>query len=179
MKEYEFTLKFSLQDTSSNPENYIDSLNASGCDDALVGIGQTGRIALNFTRESMSANKAISSALADVKKAIPNAKLIEATPDFVGLTDVAELLGFTRQNMRKLMVTSGAEFPMPVHEGKSALWHLATILLWLTERKTYKNNIQETLVEIAEANMQINLAKEIRSMGLKSTTDIDGLIAKA
>jgi biotin operon repressor len=29
--------------------------------------------------------------------------LAEAAPDFVGLTDVAELTGMSRQNMRKLM----------------------------------------------------------------------------
>ena len=63
-------------------------------------MGQQGRIALDFNRESRSAYHAIRSALRDVKKAIPKATLIEATPDFFGLTDVAEILGFTRQNMR-------------------------------------------------------------------------------
>jgi len=47
MKEYKFTLKFSLQD---NPDAYIEKLGIEGCDDALIGIGQSGRIALNFTR---------------------------------------------------------------------------------------------------------------------------------
>jgi hypothetical protein len=87
MKEYEFTLKFRLIDTSSNPDAYIEKLGIEGCDDALIGIGQSGRIALNFTLESSSAYDAIFSALEDVKRAIPNARLVEATPDFVGLTE--------------------------------------------------------------------------------------------
>lgn len=171
MKEYEFTLKFSLHGANSNPESHIDRLHTSGCDDALIGIGQSGRIALDFTRESVSAYKAIRRALRDVKKAIPNATLIEATPDFVGLTDVAEILGFSRQNMRKLMLKSGAEFPMPVHEGKSALWHLATILHWLVERKKDKYEIRDTLIDVAKINMQINLEKEIRSIGFRIIRD--------
>ena len=51
------------------------------------------------------------SALPHVKKAIRNAELIEVTPDFVGLTDVAELVGVSRQNMRKLMLGHPGTFP--------------------------------------------------------------------
>ncbi len=98
---------------------------------ALVGIGQNGRIALDFIRESRSAFEAISTAISDVKNVIPDARLIEASPDLVGLTDVAEILGFSRQYMRKLTLVSGAEFPAPVHEGKSSIWHLAQVLMWL------------------------------------------------
>ncbi len=100
MTEYEFTLKFSLQNNSINPEIYIDMLGSEGCNDALVGLGQNNQITLNFNREAPSAYDAISSAIADVRRAIPDAKLVEATPDFVGLTDVADILGFSRQNMR-------------------------------------------------------------------------------
>jgi len=110
--------------------------------------------------------------LRDVKKSIPKATLIEATPDFYGLTDVADILGFTRQNMRKIMVKSGPEFPMPVHEGKSALWHLATILHWLMGRESYAYEIQETLIDVAKINMRINLEKEIRSIGFKTIKNI-------
>ena len=88
MKEYEFTLKFSVND---NPEQYVEKLGAEGCTDALIGVGKNGRIALNFIREARSAYDAVSSAVEDVKRAIPEAKLIEASPDFVGLTDIAKL----------------------------------------------------------------------------------------
>jgi hypothetical protein len=162
MKEYEFTLKFSLENPEADPETCVEKLGSAGCDDALIGIGKNGRIALDFVRESSSAYDAVSSALKDVKKAIPKAKLVEATPDFVGLTDVADLLGFTRQNMRKLMLSSGAEFPPPVHEGKPAIWHLAKILLWLKNRKMYQ--VEDTLIDIAKANMQFNISKEINDL---------------
>ena len=71
---------------------------------------------MNFTRDHDSAEKAVISALKDVNRAIPEAKLLEvADPDFVGLTDVAELVGVTRQNMRKLMMTHTDSFPAAVH----------------------------------------------------------------
>jgi hypothetical protein len=73
----------------------------------LVGTGQKGRVALNFTREVRSEKEAMFSALADVRRVVPDATLVEVSLDFVGLSDAAELLGVTRQNMRKLMVRVG------------------------------------------------------------------------
>lgn len=83
MQDYEFTLKFKLLDDSQDPENYVDSLYENNCDDALIGIGLQGRIALDFIREADSALDAIVSAIQDVKAAIPHAQLIEATPDIL------------------------------------------------------------------------------------------------
>lgn len=162
MNNYEFTLKFSLPNSQENPGKYVEQLGAVGCDDALIGIGQQGRISLNFIRESSSADEAISSAIDDVKRAIPAAKLIEATPDLVGLTEVADLIGCTRPNMKEIMINGGSAFPIPVHEGNPAIWHLATILSWLQETNTYQ--IEETLVDVAKTNMQVNIAREIDNL---------------
>jgi hypothetical protein len=100
--EYEFTLSFKLPVDEADTDTLVERLGAAGCDDALVGIGQSGRIALNFTREAGSAQEAIVSALRDVKKAIPAARLVEAGPDLVGLTDVAALVGVTRLHQRRV-----------------------------------------------------------------------------
>lgn len=157
MKEYEFKLLFALPDAMTPPERYVENLGATGCTDALVGIGKAGRIALDFAREAESAREAIESAIRDVRRAIPGARLIEAGPDYVGLTDMAEILGFTRQNMRKLMLSSTIQFPDPVHEGKPSIWHLEPILLWLRDRKGY--DIDDKLLETAQVNFQVNFAK--------------------
>jgi len=158
MKEYEFTLKFGLPDTGSDPDAYVATLAAHGCEDALIGVGATGRIALDFCREAPSAYEAMRSALADVKGALPDARLIEATPDYVGITDVADLLGFSRQNMRKLIQGNLASFPLPVHEGSSAVWHLAKVLEWLQERG--RHPVDEGLLELSTVTMQVNLVRE-------------------
>jgi predicted DNA-binding transcriptional regulator AlpA len=158
MKTYEFELKFSLPGASHDPGKFIERLAETGCTDALVGIGQTGRIALRFNRDAKSAFDAVLSAVNNIKQAIPEATFIEAAPDLVGLTDVAEILGYSRQNIRKLMMNNLVSFPAPVHEGKTVLWHLSSILAWLKERNRYQ--IDDLLVEIANTNMQLNMAKE-------------------
>ncbi len=162
MNEYEFTLKFSLPGLVADPEQYVEALAAAGCDDALFGIGQNGRIALDFTRAAGSAFEAIASALQDVRKAIPDATLIEASPDLVGLTDIAALVEFTRQNMRKLMVSNISTFPAAVHEGNPSIWNLASILTWLYKHQ--KRPVDATLMEVAEATMSVNIAKETRKL---------------
>jgi hypothetical protein len=81
VKEYSFTLKFNFTHARIDPDCYIDRLYEAGCDDALIGIGRQGCIALDFTRSASSAFEAISSAIVDVKKVIPDAILVEATPD--------------------------------------------------------------------------------------------------
>lgn len=158
MKEYEFTLKFSLNNPSDKPDSYIEALGKEGCDDAIVGIAQKGRLALQFNREAYSALQAVLSAIKNIEKAIPNAKLIEATPDLVGVSDIAQVLSLSRQYTRKLILSNEGSFPVPVHDGKTSLWHLSTVLAWLKKESRYSINV--ALADIAEANMQLNFYKE-------------------
>jgi hypothetical protein len=174
MGQYNFTLRFALGTHDSDPNRLVDKLVAEGCDDALVGLGRLGHIALGFTREAPTAVEAIRSALADVQRAIPEAKLIEATPDLVGLTDIANLLGFSRQYMRKLAVGKGTGFPLPIHEGKPAIWHLATVLAWFADSKT--RDFDEALLEIARVNMQCNLVKEAAGLDRGLSNRLKGLV---
>jgi predicted DNA-binding transcriptional regulator AlpA len=161
--EFTFTLKYQLSKQNHDPDQLVERLGAAGCDDALVGIGQPGRLALEFTREAVDAKTAISSALADVAGAVPSAKLIEAAPDFVGLTDVAEIVGVTRQNMRKLMLAHLDTFPAPVHEGTaSSIWHLADVLGWMEEKGTYV--LARNVIDVARVALRVNLEKEKRRL---------------
>jgi hypothetical protein len=160
--EFTFKLYYQLTSDDNNRDVLAERLGEAGCDDALVGIGQPGRIALEFTREADSAFSALTSALADVKRAIPTAKLIEAGPDLVGLTDIADVVGVSRQNMRKLAVTNVATFPIPVHEGSSALWHLADVLGWMLPRGSY--NVESGTLEVASTAKQLNLARQAQQL---------------
>lgn len=173
--EYDFVLKFKLADGNADASDPVERLGAAGCDDATVGIGQPGRIALAFTRDADSAQQAILSALEDVKRAIPEAELIEASPDLAGLTDIAQLVGVTRQNMRKLMINHAKTFPAPVHEGTTALWHLAPVLEWLGARGGY--TIERGLLEVARIAMQVNVVKEARRVETPMEHRIRALVA--
>ena len=79
--EYTFTLKYRLSPADQNADDLVERLGAEGCDDALVGVGQPGHVALEFTREADSAQAALQSALADVKRVMPMAQLLEAAPE--------------------------------------------------------------------------------------------------
>lgn len=173
--EYDFVLKFKLAEDSADTNDLVERLGEAGCDDAVVGIGQPGRIALDFTREASSAQHAVISALEDVKRAIPEAELIEVSPDLAGLTDIAEIVGVTRQNMRKLMVNHAKTFPAPIHEGSAALWHLAPVLEWLSARGGY--TIERRLLEIARIAMQVNVAKELHRVETPVENRIRALVA--
>jgi predicted DNA-binding transcriptional regulator AlpA len=156
--EYIFTLKYQLPDAHGDLQGLVEQLGEQGCDDALVGTGLPGRIALEFTREAGNADAAVRSALDDVRRALPGATLIEVTPDLVGLTDVAALVGVSRQNMRKLMLSHPDSFPLPVHDGSTSIWHLADVLAWLQARGGYA--LTAGLVEVARAALEVNVAKE-------------------
>lgn len=173
--EFTFTLKYQLAENDCDPEALVERLGEAGCDDALVGIGQSGRLALEFTREANRAKEAVRSALADVKGAIPSARLVEAAPDFVGLTDVAELVGVSRQAMRKLMLSHVSNFPVPVHEGSASIWHLAEVLSWLEGKGGYV--LDGNLLETARATLEVNLAKEARRLPAKVVRELEQLIA--
>lgn len=156
MAVYEFVLKFTVGDAGMDPSQFLGALGEAGCTDALVGVGQLGVIGLDFAREADSAHEAIRDAIADVKQAIPEAVLMEATPDLVGLTEVADLLGFSRQYMRKLAHDRRRAFPAPVHEGKPSMWHLCTVLRWVETDQ--KREADPALVDLARLTMSVNIA---------------------
>lgn len=172
--EYTFTLKYQLVDDGRDADALVERLGEAGCDDALVGIGQPGRLALEFTREADSADAAVRSALADVRSAVPSARLIEVAPDLVGLTDVAEMVGVSRQYMRKLMLAHPGSFPAPVHEGSASIWHLADVLAWLQTKGNY--SLARDVLEVACVALQINVAKEGRRLSRSASEELEALV---
>lgn len=171
---YDFTLRFTLPSPDLDMDSVADRLYGQGCDDALIGIGQPGRLALDFARHADSAREAVMSAIADVTNAVPGARLVEATPDLVGVTDVAEMVGCSRQNIRQLMVSCAGSTPTPVHEGKQALWHLAAVLDWLVSEKHYR--VSAELLELANAAMQVNLALDALQADPKVEEDLRAIL---
>jgi hypothetical protein len=77
--EYTFRLKYQLRESDQSVDDVVERLGANGCDDALVGIGRVGHVSLDFIREAASAEAALVTALSDVKRALPSAKLTETT----------------------------------------------------------------------------------------------------
>ena len=161
MHSYTFMLNFVLPDRAADPEQYLDALYEAGCDDAVVGVGQHGMIGLDFTRAARSADEAIRSAISNVRAAIPGAALIQAGPDLVGLSQMAEIFGFSRQNMRKYANRQSggpAAFPPPVVLGDPSLWHLAEIVAWLRQNTSVQP--QDDVLEVSKAAAKLNFEVE-------------------
>jgi hypothetical protein len=76
--ECAFTRKYQLPPDVNDMDAIMDRLAEAGCDDALVGVGQPGRLALEFVREAHCEHDAIEGAIEEVRRAVPHACLIEA-----------------------------------------------------------------------------------------------------
>ena len=171
MPSFTFTLTFALPDRTAGPEQFLDALYEAGCDDAVVGVGQAGMIGLDFTRAARSAEDAIRSAIVDVGTAIPGATLVQAGPDLVGLTQMAELFGFSRQNMRKYAIgQSGASaaFPVPAVAGDPSLWHMAEVVAWMKRQTEVAPpaGVLDVAKIAAKVNLEVERARVKRILAL-------------
>jgi DNA-binding phage protein len=172
--EYVFTLKYRLHDHDGVDQALLDRLFDAGCDDALLGIGQSGRLALEFTREAESGERALESAIADVRSTFDNTELVEVLPDYVGLTDIAEHVGMSRQNLRKIALKHAATFPAAIHEGNPSIWHLSDVLLWLGE---HGYPVDAPTLEISAASRELNTAIQARRLPAGRSRELEALIA--
>lgn len=152
--EYQFTLHFRIGHAAELTDADLDRLFEAGCDDATVGLGHPGQVALAFCREATSALEAIHEAATQVRSALPTAELTEASPDLGGLSDVAELVEVSRQNLRKLMLAYPTDFPAPTHAGSTLLWNMAEVLHWLETAGGY--SLTPGLLETTRATWATN-----------------------
>jgi hypothetical protein len=162
MALYEFVLTFRLASADANPDVFLDALFEAGCDDATVGTGRPGMIGIQFAREASSAEEAMTTAINGVQRAIPGAVLVEAGPDLVNLTDVAQLVGCTKQNIRKYASgearrTGEVPFPFPAVTSATNLWHFAEVAVWL--RRYAAMQVPESVAEVAKAAAKVNLER--------------------
>jgi hypothetical protein len=174
VSEYEFTLTFALGSPDAYVDALVEALAEAGCDDAVVGVGRRGRVALGFNREAESASKAVMGAIADVRRAIPGGVLVEAAPDLVGLSDVAGLMRVSRQNMRKLLVRGDVFALQPLHEGHPTIWRLAKVLQYLRDKRAY--SVSPELVDVALMTMQVNIAVDARDADREIQRAMSGLL---
>lgn len=160
--DFLFEFRYQLSSDDDHQRDIVERLGEEGCTDALIGTGRPGRIAMEFSREATSAFAAMTSALADVKRAIPTARLIGVGPDLVELADIAEYAEVSRQIMHELAYTNADTFPVPVHAGRTSLWHLDDVLLWLASRGS--DAIEPGTMEVASIARQLNIAIQARQI---------------
>jgi predicted DNA-binding transcriptional regulator AlpA len=157
MKNYVFSFVYQLDDRDDDHDAIVERFGEASLTDFMIGIGRAGFLGLELEREGRSADAVLRKAIGDVATMVPGARLVEVGPDFAGLTDIAESVGVSRQNMRKLMVGNDT-FPLPVHGGSSSIWHAAEVLCWLRDEAGYE--IGQGEIAAAHAAWRVNAELE-------------------
>lgn len=80
MLEFEFTLKYRLDDPEVLVDLVMQRLERSRCSEALVGASVVGHLELQFVRRAATAEEALFSATDAVRQAFPSAALVEFLP---------------------------------------------------------------------------------------------------
>ena len=102
VREFEFDLVIALPAGERDEDAMLDALFEAGCDDAIVGTGAAGLVALGFIREGADPEAVISGAVEQALRGLPDgAVLREVRPDLVSLADVAARLQVSRQALQK------------------------------------------------------------------------------
>lgn len=172
MRDYEFTLRYLLL-SGLAAQTVEQRLFEGGCADALLGLGQKGRLTLAFTRPAESAQAAVLGALRDVAVALPECRLMEVGPDWVGMTELTLLLDYNAQTLLEMIRRHAATFPLQLHGGQTGLWHLADVLTWLAEHQG--RTVDEPLREVTMFNRTFNVAKDFRSLDAAQRKQMMGL----
>lgn len=99
---FEFELLFALPGDEPVSDEMIDRLYEAGLDDAVVGTGMTGMVAVSMEREGEHAEGTILEAIQQCLLALPEgSELREVRPDLVSLAEVAGKLDVSRQALQK------------------------------------------------------------------------------
>ncbi|MGE0969693.1 helix-turn-helix transcriptional regulator [Klebsiella sp. WOUb02] len=163
MTLYNFTL--TLSGVSAHTPGLEDALHHAGCTDALVCFYGTA-VYLEFDRESESLEQAILSTIDNIESASElNARVESVDAVLVGLSDIAELTGLSRQAVALLKdgARGSGKFPGPVQrvKGNSPLWRWKTIVGWLVAEARIAAD--SPLVAHAEVLDGLNLALQLRA----------------
>lgn len=162
MTLYNFTL--TLSGVTSDTPGLEDALFTAGCDDALVCFYGTA-VYLEFDRESETLVQAVLTAVRDIEFAGINARVESVDSTLVGLSDIAELTGLTRQAVALLKdgARGSRKFPGPVQrvKGNSPLWHWSAVVDWLVQEGRITDESQ--LAINAHVLDSINLALQMRA----------------
>jgi len=99
---FEFDLVFSLGGDEIDEADLLDRLFEAGCEDAVIGLGTPGLVAISLERSGADAETVIAHAARQIAPTLPaGSELREVRPDLVSQADVAARLGVTRQALQK------------------------------------------------------------------------------
>ncbi|CAI1082081.1 helix-turn-helix transcriptional regulator [Serratia quinivorans] len=162
-----FNFSLTLAGVTSETSGLEDALYASGCDDGLICFyGKS--VYIEFDRESDSFTHAILSAIKDIESAGISAQVMSVDSYLVGLSDIAQLTGMSRQAIAMLKdgTRGSGDFPSPIQrlKGASPLWNWHSVAAWLAN----KDKLGQELADNAQCLENINLALQLRASKQRS-----------
>lgn len=162
MSLFNFTL--TLSGVTSDTTGLEDALFSAGCDDALICFYGTAAY-LEFDRHGESLTQAVISAVSDIESSGIGARVESVDSTLLGLSDIAELTGLTRQSIALLKdgARGSRQFPGPVQrvKGNSPLWRWCTVVDWLASEGRIP--FDSPLIDNARVLDNLNLALQLRA----------------
>jgi hypothetical protein len=150
MATYNFTLIIEGADLQT-PEAQ-DALYEAGCNDATFGLADGVQYA-EFDRKAASYGAALAGAMADVRRAVPQTRIVHVEPDeLVTMAEIADRLGRSRESIRLLIAgeRGSGDFPAPVSHvrTRTRLWRWPDVARWFATR--YQDEYRDRLELIPE-----------------------------
>lgn len=161
MKTHQFTLY--IDGPSEITDEMEDALYKARCSDGMLGI-QNGSLFIDFIRKAPTLLKAVMSAVKQIEKAIPGAKVSGLKPSpFLTQSELAKVMDVSREYVR--LLTSGQRgaggFPAPVMSSRKRLyWDVSNVLEWYSKADVKAGN---TDLRNAKDLVTLFLALEIRN----------------
>jgi hypothetical protein len=157
--EYEFV--FILGGIPELSDDVANALFESGCDDATLS-SRSGRIYLTFAREETSFQRAILTAIRDVRRAGIGAEVLAVdNSNLVTPSEIARRIGRSRQMIAQYINGSRGPggFPPPschLTEGHH-LWNWSDVSAWLFENGVIDRQMVQVAADIAIINSVLEM----------------------
>ena len=124
MTDFEFDLIFALPEGDLDVFELSDAIFEAGFEDAVVGTGHVGLLAVALEAEGEDAESVIVRAAKLILQHLPKGSALrEVRPDLVSLADVAKRLNIKRQALQK------REMPQPTLSGYYRVTEVAELIV--------------------------------------------------
>jgi hypothetical protein len=175
---HSFTLFIDGLDASSDA--HVEALHEAGCDDATLGSRDGAAYAI-FDREADCFSDALRSAIRDVLRALPEARVVRVEPDdLVTMATMAKRCRRTRESIRLLANAERGPggFPPPVAyvDDRTRLWHWPDVARWLSEHGKARPEIDSGAADLVAA---MNAAFDLRDHSRRLPERDRALVAEA
>lgn len=161
MAEREFTFSLLIADLDVDDDAQCDASFSSGLDDRVLE-DRDGLALATFARSAVDPGPALSSAIADIERSVPGARVVRVDEQLMNLGDLAAHLDRTAESVRLLATAARGPggFPPPAGVvGKGVrVWRWADVRPWLVENGlTPADDVAETLPPelIAATNLEL------------------------